>query len=120
MSEANIAGVQSMPQVDAAAPSTIAVTTQSQLLNSLIDTKPKENSVSTYIFVAVMIIIVIFLIYYGYNKFVTNKNSKEGISKGSTQERDDPVVDFNLREAIRDLQNIQKRVLSTLSEATDI
>jgi hypothetical protein len=42
------------------------------------------------------------------------------MTKGVEQERDDPVVDFNLREAIRDLQGIQQRVLSTLSETMNI
>lgn len=79
----------------------------------------EKNSTYTYIFIGLFIVVLMLLIYYAYNRFVTNTIT-EPMTKGTEQERDDPVVDFNLREAIRDLQNIQKNILSTLSENSDI
>jgi len=76
------------------------------------------GSWSKYIFIGVLTVVLILLVYYGYETFVKN-SSKETFTKGVEQERDDPVIDFNLREAIRDLQTIQKNVLSTLSQTMD-
>ncbi len=78
-----------------------------------------ENSILKYVIIGVLIVALVFLIYYAYNRFVANSLS-ESMTKGVEQERDDPVIDFNLREAIKNLQNMQKRVLSTLSETVDI
>ncbi len=79
----------------------------------------QDNTLYTYIFIGVLSVVLILLLYYAYNRFVEN-SLNEPFSEGNEQERDDPVDDFNLREAIRELQNIQKRVLSTLSENSDI
>jgi cytochrome c-type biogenesis protein CcmH/NrfG len=76
------------------------------------------GSWTKYIFIGVLTVVLILLVYYGYETFIKN-SSKETCTKGVEQERDDPVIDFNLREAIRDLQTIQKNVLSTLSQTMD-
>lgn len=81
--------------------------------------QPVENSVLRYVFIGVLSVALIFLIYYAYNRFVANSLA-EPMTKGTEQERDDPVVDFNLREAIKHLNSTQKRILSTLSDVTDI
>jgi len=78
-----------------------------------------SNSKYKMVFTGILILVLIALLYYSYNRFVTNKIT-EPMTKGVEQERDDPVIDFNLREAIKELQNIQKNVLSTLSEASDL
>ena len=77
--------------------------------------KETESSVFKNIFIGILVLALVFLIYYAYNRFVANSIA-EPMTKGLEQERDDPVVDFNLREAIRNLRNMQKNVLSTLSE----
>ncbi len=83
------------------------------------DDQKAENSILKYVVIGVLVVSLVFLIYYAYNRFVANSLT-EPLTKGVEQERDDPVVDFNLREAIKNLQNMQKRVLSTLSETVDI
>ncbi len=77
------------------------------------------SSILRYVFIGVLTVALIILLYYAYNRFVAN-TLEEPMTKGVEQERDDPVVDFNLREAIKNLQGIQKRVLSTLSETMNI
>ena len=79
----------------------------------------EETSWLTYVFIGVLTVALVLLLYYAYGRFVSN-SIEEPMTKGVEQERDDPVVDFNLREAIRDLQGIQQRVLSTLSETMNI
>lgn len=79
----------------------------------------EEKSWLTYVFIGVLTVALVLLLYYAYGRFVSN-SIEEPMTKGVEQERDDPVVDFNLREAIRDLQGIQQRVLSTLSETMNI
>lgn len=80
----------------------------------------KDDSASTYnyVFIGVLSVVLILLLYYAYCRFAEN-SVEEPFVKGQTQERDDPVVDFNLREAIRELQNIQKKVISTISDNSD-
>lgn len=73
----------------------------------------------TSLLVGVLTIALVLLLYYAYNRFVTN-SIEEPMTKGLEQERDDPITDFNLREAIKELQGIQRRILSTLSEAVNI
>lgn len=77
-----------------------------------------SDGIGAYVFIAIISILIIVLLYYAYSKFAFNKYS-ETFTKGVEQERDDPVIDFNLREAIRGLQNRQQQVLSTLSETFD-
>ena len=85
-----------------------------------VEQESSKTSMSTYIIVGALVVLLIGLLYYAYIQFVSNSTTSETMMKGLEQERDDPVIDFNLREAIRDLQNMQKNVLSTLSEVSDI
>jgi hypothetical protein len=85
---------------------------------ALVPAKESSNVVK-YILIGVITISLVLLVYYAYARFIDNSLT-EPMSKGVEQERDDPVVDFNLREAIKNLQNIQKNVLSTLSDVSDI
>ena len=77
--------------------------------------KDEGSQLYTYIFIAVLSVALIVLLYYAYSRFTINAKG-EKFTKGTEQERDDPVIDFNLREAIRELQGLQTKVLSTLSE----
>ena len=73
------------------------------------DSKP----IGRYIMIGVITIALVLLVYYAYSRFIDNS------STGSTPkdtERDEPITDFNLREAIKNLQNIQRNVLKTLSD----
>jgi uncharacterized membrane protein YukC len=92
-------------------------------------TTPLENTVDTgkktagitfnWILIAVCIILVVLLIYYGYNRFVSNSVNEPYIS-GNKQERDDPVVDFNLSEAINELELIQRKIVNNLSDEVNM
>ncbi len=90
----------------------------SSLATGLDTTTEPVNNTYTYIFAAVLSVVLILLLYYAYSRFVTN-TIEEPMTKGTEQERDDPVIDFNLREAIKDLQNMQKNVMATLSENSE-
>jgi len=81
------------------------------------NTTNSDDSLYSYVFMGVLAVVLIMLLYYAYNRFVEN-SINEPFTEGTEQERDDPVDDFNLREAIKELQAIQKRVLSTLSETS--
>ncbi len=94
-------------------------TPEAAVTKSTTEKEPENKSVLTYVFIGVLIISLVLLMYYAYNRFVANSLA-EPMTKGTEQERDDPVIDFNLREAIKDLQNIQQRVLNSLSDVSNI
>lgn len=75
-----------------------------------------EKQPTNWILVGVLAVVLIILVYYGYQKFNANKECMAVSQEG---ERDDPVADFNLREAIRDLQNKQAKVMKTLSNMSE-
>ena len=99
------------------------VDTQSQKVEPVVekDTDPDADAspVARYVMIGVITIALVLLVYYAYSRFIDNSIS-EPMAKGVEQERDDPVVDFNLREAIKNLQNIQRNVLKTLSNVSDV
>lgn len=79
--------------------------------------QPQQTQQPTnWILVGVLAVLLIGLLFYGYQKFNANK---ECMAASQESERDDPVSDFNLREAIRELQNKQARVMKTLSDISD-
>ena len=90
---------------------------QTQLKSSPED--EESRPVFRYVMIGVITIALVLLVYYAYSRFVEN-SVNDGTSKNAEQERDDPVTDFNLREAIKNLQNIQNNVLKTLSEVSDM
>ena len=71
--------------------------------------KGTKKSKYNYIILAVVVFIVL---YYAYNRFY--KNSEE-FTEVNSAERSDPVSDFNLREAINELEHMQKKIISGLS-----
>lgn len=83
------------------------------------ENKKEETSMYNYIFIGVLVVVLVVLLYYAYCRFVDNSTS-EPLVKGNQQERDDPVIDFNLRESINELQRIQRNILKTLSDNADI
>jgi hypothetical protein len=80
------------------------------------ETQTNEKQPTNWILVGVLAVVLIVLVYYGYQKFNTNKDY---MAASQEAERDDPVADFNLREAIRDLQNKQAKVMKTLSSMSE-
>lgn len=101
--------------VTSATPDVVSAPSDKDASNLDEKTKAEANSLYTYIFIGILSVMLLLLLYYAYNRFTTNTVSDPFV-EGNRQERDDPVVDFNLREAINELQQIQARVLKTLSE----
>lgn len=90
--------------------------------DSTTDSSNKKEETSNayyYVFIGFLSVVLILLLYYAYCRFVEN-SVEEPFVKGQTQERDDPVIDFNLRESIKELQNLQRNIMSTISENSDI
>lgn len=96
------------------------------------DSTPEESSneassieessgyTTVQIVLAVIIVaVVVALLYYGYNRFVTNSIS-EPFVEGQRQERSDTVSDYNLSDAIKKLERIQSNVLKQLSSSTGL
>lgn len=71
--------------------------------------KLHPKSKYTYIILAIVVFVVL---YYAYTKFY--KNAEE-FTEETASEKTDPVSDFNLREAIHELETMQKKILSKLS-----
>lgn len=80
------------------------------------DSQKSETNWGRIVMVGILVALVICLLWYGYCKFVSNQKIKEKMTKDAEGERDDPVVDFNLRESIMELEDMQKRILSGLSD----
>ena len=72
-----------------------------------------KKSAVYYFTLGVVIICILYILYHAYNKFICN--SRESFVKGNEQERTDTVVDFNLREAIKELENLQNSILTKVS-----
>lgn len=72
--------------------------------------KGDNKSKYTYIIIALVVFVVL---YYAYHKFY--KNIDDQFIGDAVAEKTDPVSDFNLREAINDLENMQKQIISKLS-----
>jgi hypothetical protein len=91
---------------------------ESVLVDKASDDSEKTN-ITTYLIIGISIIAVILLLIFAYKKFIDNSDS-EPFVKGLQQERDDPVMDFNLNEAIKELEGLQKKVLQKLSNDTGL
>lgn len=82
-------------------------------------TDAEATSVYNYVFIAVLCVVLLLLLYYAYCRFAEN-SVEEPMVAGQKQERDDPIIDFNLREAIKELQTLQRNIMSTISDNSDI
>jgi len=81
--------------------------------------KKEETNAWTYVFYGLVVLGIVLLAWYAYGRFVENSIS-EPFVEGQRQERGDPIMDFNLHEAIKDLERMQKKVLQRLSNDTGI
>jgi len=89
--------------------------------NSLLDTQTENDKKPSWITIGIIIVCVlgcIWLMYFAYGKFIGN--SKERFIKDLQQERDDPVVDYNLRDSIAELENIQRSILKKITSDVGI
>lgn len=78
--------------------------------------EPKIKSKATLIIVSLLIFaIIVVLIYMGYQYFNDNKAEKDGFVESQRQERSDTGGDFDLQQSIKQLEVMQSKVLSDLS-----
>jgi hypothetical protein len=70
----------------------------------------------TYIAVGVLVITIVVLVFYAYTKFTDNECEDEE----EKPDKEDLIADFNLRDAIQSLQATQNRVLSSISDISNI
>ena len=68
-----------------------------------------------YIVYGLCAIVTILLLYYAYSRFVEN-SVDEPFVKGQSPERSDAAADYNLHEAVYKLENMQKRILRSVSD----
>jgi cytochrome c-type biogenesis protein CcmH/NrfG len=79
----------------------------------------KENPTVKYVLYGIATVCLFLLAYYAYNRFQDNK-SDENFVEGNRQERDDPIADYNLHEAVQELEEAQKKITSRLSDDTGL
>ena len=81
------------------------------------DVNKDENGVSWFkiVLIAVTVILILLTAWYAYENWKEDDEDTEGFIEGNRQERTDPQNDFNLQEAIQELENLQDNVLKTLS-----
>lgn len=81
------------------------------------DVKPvaenDKGSLTSYIVIAVVVVVIIAAIWYGYSQFT--KNQKTPVKVKKDPERDEAIIDYNLRDEINELEKIQQNVLKNLS-----
>lgn len=82
--------------------------------------KEEPSNLGNYIIAGVLALILIVLLYYAYDAFISNSGEEEGFVEGQRQERDDTVVDFNLEDAISALERKQSKILRHLSTDSGI
>jgi hypothetical protein len=74
---------------------------------------PVETSYLKYIVGFVVVAVIVAVGYFAYGHFMQNKKETVAV------EKDEPIIDFNLREAIKELQTMQNKILKTLSQSYD-
>lgn len=73
-----------------------------------------KNTIMYYVIISVVVIVVIYAIWFSYGKFKEN-SSKDGFIKNLQQERSDTEVDFNIADAIDELNRLQEGYIKKLS-----
>lgn len=84
--------------------------------------QPADEGFMTYVIYGVIILFTIVIIYLAYKRFMKMQNApcKDKFVPGLKQERDDTTVDFNLNEAIQELEIMQSNILKKLSTTINI
>jgi len=81
-----------------------------------IPSKSDENfGVVNYIIIGVVIIIVLVIIWFAYDKFMENRNSSD-----SSKEKENPVADYDLEDEIYKLNQLQNKILKNISQDVGI
>lgn len=75
---------------------------------------------SQYVTYGILIFCFVILLWYAYGKFVENKKKKQITERKTRDPGNDPLADYNLKEAIGDLEDMQKKIVSGLSDDTGL
>jgi hypothetical protein len=113
--------VASQPIITSAA-SNVAVTTTAAAAAAT-PSDDKKTSLSTYIVVGVICLAVVLLLWYAYQCFTTNASEEDCMSnkkKNKDKDRDETIANYNLQDAVYQLENIQADVLKNLSDLPNI
>ncbi len=101
------------PALTATAPGAVAPTLTTDA------STPKSGNTKMIIVGILILIIIIVLVYLGYQYYTEKGNpfsgKKEGFVEGQRQERSDTGGDFDLQQSIKQLEIMQNKVLSDLS-----
>ncbi len=92
---------------------------ESQVEN-VIQVDTEKSNLITYCLISALVIGVLYIIYIAYEQFVKKSKSEEKFTKKPQDDEDNPVIDFNLQESISELQTIQAKTVSQLSQETDV
>lgn len=95
---------------------TPAPDTETLVVKTESDEKQTSSNLIKFLIYGLCVVIIVMMCYYAYNYWVENQDKPDTFVKGLTQERDDPVMDYNLHEAIDDLEKKQRAILQTLSQ----
>ena len=81
--------------------------------------EPKSGWIS-YVLTGIIIVLVIFLIWYGYSTFIEQQSDPEETTKCETETEDPQILEYNLSETIENLEKKQRDILKDVSDNLDI
>lgn len=79
----------------------------------------EKTPIYKYILYGLCVVALLLLCYYAYNRFIANSDDCEN-QDDQQQEANDELPDYNLREAINNLETMQHKILKNLSGTTGI
>jgi hypothetical protein len=83
------------------------------------ETGEKKTNVLLIIFVLVIIAVILYIMYVAVCSF-KKETRLEGVANALMPERDDPMMDFNLRDTINQLNSMQFKLLQRISNNSAI
>ena len=79
----------------------------------------RENINMSYFYIVIFILILLFFTYFAYVKYAKNSNGENFVNV-QEQERSDYSIDFDLRKSIDELNVLQNKIMSNISEDINI
>lgn len=85
-----------------------------------IPTDDGKRSITSYIIIAVVCVAVLAVVWFAYSRFKKNQGKKNSKKEAAKEEKDEAIADYNLQDAIAELESIQNRVIKNLSSDVGI
>ena len=82
------------------------------------DNDNDSYSLGSKILIGFLVLVLVVLMYYAYTIFKFNSEEPETFTKGSEKENDELVINFNLRESIKELEDMQRKIMTNLTESS--